>query len=54
MGGLRVAAACARLEDAGRTGRLDDADADLQVVEAEISVMLDALAPLVEGAPVPA
>jgi hypothetical protein len=52
MGGLRVAAACTRLEDAGLTGRLDGADADLRLVEAEVTVMLDALASLVDGAQV--
>jgi PAS domain S-box-containing protein len=43
MGGVRVALACRRLEDAGRAGQLADALDDLLVLETEVTAMVDAV-----------
>ena len=47
MGGVRVAAVCRRMETAARTGSLDDTPAALAQLEAELTVMLDAVSALV-------
>jgi HPt (histidine-containing phosphotransfer) domain-containing protein len=43
MGGARVAAACARLEDAGRAGQLTGTGSDLLLLEVETDLLLKAL-----------
>jgi PAS domain S-box-containing protein len=43
MGGTRVTLVCRRLEEAGRTGRLTDAPADLLRLETEVDAMVQAI-----------
>jgi CheY-like chemotaxis protein/HPt (histidine-containing phosphotransfer) domain-containing protein len=48
MGGVRVAAACARLEEAAHLGDLAEAASDLLLLEAESALLVSALAALIE------
>jgi len=49
MGGVRVAAVCRTLEESAVSGRLDDAPADLLVLEAELARMLTAASALTKA-----
>jgi HPt (histidine-containing phosphotransfer) domain-containing protein len=50
MGAVRLAAVCAKLEAAGRSGELDDVDAQLHRLETELKQATEALqASLVAG-----
>jgi signal transduction histidine kinase/ActR/RegA family two-component response regulator/HPt (histidine-containing phosphotransfer) domain-containing protein len=47
MGGLQVAAVCGRLEESARGGRLDGAEADLLILETELTRLVVAVSALV-------